>query len=235
MRRFALAACLLISACDSAPPPAPAADTTLAETHGRQNGDYYDYLALGEINVLAKAGGRARREETALILALGDGRTKTLQTRDNCLTPSSKECTLYHLMALWPSRHAFLVHKGYYQGGDFLLIDDRDGQETVLTGLPIFGPDPSRFVVLTADAPGREANIEIYRIADGRPEREWSAGRLDDAQMMWRSLRFVGWDESGINVEVRGTVSDSAAQTSAKYLVAGHDGEWRVTRLEAPK
>src|SRR6185312_2095026 len=116
-----------------------------------------------ERRALALSHGRAERRGERLRLKLSGGRILTLRSRpENCELDNVDRCVNYRFIVDLPSRHAFLVDKGYYEGGDILLIDDTTGRSTILPGLPIFGPDSRELISIdNCVAYGGEYDLQI--------------------------------------------------------------------------
>ena len=107
-------------------------------------------------------------------------------THDNCIG-----CDL---LADLPTRHAFIVQVGYYEGGDVWLIDDRTGQKTVLPAFPEFGPDNSEFITLDNDeAYGEPGSITIWRRQDFGAEVIWHHGA--ELDQVYHLSKLVHWNE----------------------------------------
>jgi len=128
-------------------------------------------------------------------------------------------------MAVWPSRNLYLVHRGYFEGGEYLLVDDRTGEQLVLTGVPEFAPDKKRFISINDEGMnGEESNIEIYRLTDDSlPVREWSA-RASGVALTFLSMRLKEWVGEEIRLEL--LVGQSPAQ-GARLTKRGDD--WQLS------
>src|SRR5262245_40508973 len=110
---IALLTCAFLSQCGS---DATLQDTNIAETHKQKVSNYPKYLEAGEPNVIALSGNRAKRQGNSLVLNLASGKQVTFVTRPTCVPNASAEedCVFYHLMAIWPSRHAYLLSRSYF-------------------------------------------------------------------------------------------------------------------------
>ena len=205
------------------------ADTRLEETHKERFDNYYKYLDAGEANVIALSGKRAKRAGTNLALTLAGGKSVTFVTRPTCV-PNAKtaeeDCIFFHLMAAWPSRHFYLVHKGYWEGGELLLINDRDGQETILEGLPQFGPDKDRFLVLSAQGMDSSAAIRIYKFTDRGPVLEWDTDGFPIFEYAVPTMRQ--WTDTGISIEFRTYRSPKDYDVTGHASLVREDGTWRL-------
>jgi hypothetical protein len=147
-----------------------------------------------ETNVLAHAGARAKREGDALSLATENGGPVVLTNKPGCEDTSDSNCIFFTFAADLASRHAYVVAISYYEGSDFLLIDDRSGRRTEISGAPRFAPgEDALFVTIDNDGEFDGPSIEIWR-------------RTGDTAAPVFSRRsaglttFEGWDAHGIHL-----------------------------------
>ncbi len=96
------------------------------------------------------ASGNARRLGTVLMLKTISGAEVILPNDDSgCPKPPhmvlGSNCVTYTLVADLPSEHLFVVAQLYYEGGGYLLIDDRSGSRLAVPAVPQFAPDHSAF------------------------------------------------------------------------------------------
>ena len=93
-----------------------------------------------------------------------------------CEAGDVPHCALYVLEADQPKSHAWVVEQFFYEGSDFLLIDDRSASRTRLHGMPVFSPDGARFLIAPfsdEDDVGPN-NLEIWRGEGDGAVLEWS-------------------------------------------------------------
>ena len=115
-----------------------------------------------EANVLAHAGARAKREGDALSLTTEHGGPVVLTNKPGCEDETEDNCIFFTLAADLASRHAYVVAISFYEGSDFLLIDDRSGRRTQISGAPRFAPgEDALFVTIDNDGEFDGPNIEI--------------------------------------------------------------------------
>lgn len=151
-----------------------------------------------ETPVLSQTPGRVRREGRKLVLTLSEGSDLVLtdEPQDKDCDDEPAACRVYILAADLPSRHAILVHMGYYEGGDWLLIDDRTGERTLLPSVPHFSPEGERLFVSDIDLAYGDIGIAIWR-REGRVwVKEWSL----DSPFWYAS--FLAWEGDRIDLEL---------------------------------
>jgi hypothetical protein len=104
----------------------------------------------------------------------------------------------------------------FYEGGQFLLVDEHSGEERIIDGLPVGSPDGTRFVTTSLDlVAGHQANrIAIYRVRDGAIEREWA-----EEPRGWGPSE-AEWIEPGV-VRFRRNVIDTNTQPHAVSQAVG--------------
>jgi hypothetical protein len=120
--------------------------------------------------------GRAERHGDDLVLrpARGDGLVFT-DHKQACESDDVSNCIGFALMGHFRKSNAWVLQKFYYEGGSFVLIDDRSGRQISLTGMPVFSPDGKEFLVAPYDEendPGPN-NLEIWRRDGDGAVLEW--------------------------------------------------------------
>jgi len=70
----------------------------------------------------------------------------------------------------------FLISRGFYEGGDYLMVNFETGKVTKIDALPFLSPDQSRFVTTVADlVAGYLPNgIKIWKFTKSDIILEWS-------------------------------------------------------------
>jgi hypothetical protein len=115
---------------------------------------------------------RVWRAGDTLVLRLRGGDTLRLVDRASG-DPAVRE---YHsFQERWADRGMFLIQKQYYEGSEYLLVDDGTGSVTRLPNWPIRAPDGDRFAVLSLDlVAGYGPNtLQVWTFDRGTPTREW--------------------------------------------------------------
>jgi|GEM_PF-4599421 len=97
----------------------------------------------------------------------------------------------YVFLAHVASKHGYLLAITYYEGFDYLWVDDRDGQVSKFCcGAPIFSPDGSRILVVGNTAEGDEAEYtRLFRIQGRRLVQE----KKLDIPFTNAEIDFVKW------------------------------------------
>jgi hypothetical protein len=124
---------------------------------------------------LAVPGAAAYRRDDRLLIRLGRGDTLMLtNSPDSAGVAGASYSYVAHLRAV--AHH--LVEIQYYEGRAFLLISDRSGRRTVISGYPVISPDSSRIVTASVDleAGYDPTEIAIWRVSADSLLPEW---RLD--------------------------------------------------------
>jgi hypothetical protein len=137
----------------------------------------YDNRALEalEPRALLEAGSSASRDGALLRLHLKAGGVKAYRNTPECAADSIHEaaCTQYGLVAHLRDRGLFVVDVRPYEGGSFLLVDERTGRATELPDFPELSADGRlAFVAQNSEAYG-DGGLEVWRRRDGRFIREW--------------------------------------------------------------
>ncbi len=196
-------------------------------------------IATLEPQALAFAKARATRESGSLHLKLSGGDVLNLQNGAGDCSLTAADCLHYIFTADLPARHAFLVLEARYEGGDWILIDDRTGMRTKLDAVPVFSPDNERLLILSQnEAYGGFFGIEIWRRMGDAAVREWSHSLAGDApefggakascpaetfaeNAAWRGNRRIAF-------ELHSSASFGCAEASWPSLIEYGPGGWRL-------
>jgi hypothetical protein len=129
-----------------------------------------------ETQILANAGGRAKRDNANLILNPANGQRLIMADQRAACDNGADGCESFVLMADLPRNHAFVVQNFYYEGSDIFLIDDRTGKQTMLNGMPTFSPDGTEFLVapFSDETDVGDNNLEIWHRQGDAWVIEWA-------------------------------------------------------------
>jgi hypothetical protein len=148
-----------------------------------------------EIPALRTSNGRASRICGELRIRLLNG--KTAVYRDD--TTMSPTFGLYRYVNYQPAIHSHVIHRYFYEGtGAFIVVDDSTGDSRIVFGTPVGSPDGQRFVLTSMrDEAGYDPGmIEIWRIVNRRPEKEFS---YDTDESRWQASDPVWVDSATID------------------------------------
>jgi hypothetical protein len=182
-----------------------------------------------ESDVIVHSGQRAIRKKDSLVLALLAGAPVALTTQHNCAHPTAESCVSYALVADLPSRHAYVVARNYFEGGDFLMIDDRTGKRVPLDGALFFSPDDQMFATVCNDVEFDCADVEIWdRTADGAVSvfKHRKSGDYE--------IAFVDWTQGGIELELRSYAEAGRPARRWKALLHRTGSTWRFEEIKPP-
>jgi hypothetical protein len=131
------------------------------------------FIDSAELVALRTANGKASRVCGELRISLLNGLTRLF--RDD--TTAGLKFGLMRYAGYLKPIHSHVVHRYPYEGtGAFLVVDDSTGDARIVFGMPVASPDGKRFVLTSmVDEAGYDPGmIEIWRIAERRPEKEFS-------------------------------------------------------------
>lgn len=172
---YALVLAIILASCVSVPEGRRADDTQFLRAHEL-------FVTIPNVTAwnavenaaLLRAGMHAQRQSRELTVNLLNGTNRTFENSEDCdKINDTSECRQFFLYAYLPSRHLFLVAEKFYEGGVYLLIDDRGGSVTEISAEPHFGPDEQRFLVIDDDSYGSEWELQIWRRIGDHAELEW--------------------------------------------------------------
>ena len=197
----------------------------------------YDHNPDLESSALLTASGRARRDGDTLYLTPSEATEYILtDSSDDDCEKQITNCETYRLAAYLPTRHAFLVIVGYYEGRSWALVDDRTGEVTDLPGVPHFSPDDQRLFVSDMSLSDGGRNIAIWR-RDGRTWAvEWSRDPVAGATSGdGYFCGFVSWKGDRIDLKFWREWNDDRKPVNPWSAVVTKDGAgWRL-RTTRPK
>ncbi len=109
-----------------------------------------------------------KEKEHTLILKLQNGKTKSYQ---DVLSDSYETAISYNFVGYLDSLNYYVIRLQYYEGGGFMLVDQKDGQEYPISDFPVLSPNGNAFVCAHADvAAGYDPNsLQIWHISSGKP------------------------------------------------------------------
>jgi hypothetical protein len=182
-----------------------------------------------EGQALGLSGGRAKRMGDALSLKLANGKSLKLSSQPkNCELDNVDHCVIYRFVADLPTRHAYLVDEGYYEGGDILLIDDRTGRRTVLPGIPIFGPTSQELISIdNCVAYGGDYDLQVWKRAGDHFVVEWRhvteplTDEVDEEVVSWS-------DPDRIALRFKSTGSTGGPSYQWSGALVRKQGAWRL-------
>lgn len=113
--------------------------------------------------------GVTERHGDRLVVYTGPGRMVFEDQKQACDWGNAQVCAIYDVVASPPGTVA--IRKFGFEGSDCWLIDMASGRKTMLTGVPVFSPDGSRFVI-TDFSNNSDNNLEVW-MRDGM-RLEWA-------------------------------------------------------------
>lgn len=190
-----------------------------------------------EPNAIAAADAAVLRQAHRLVLHLRSGADKTYEDSESCYQNDPKTvatCHAFVLISYVKTRGIFLILKGYYEGADFLLVDDATGDETLINAFPLFSPSGNRVLVLMNGGMDNSVGIEIWRRTDHRFEREWADDPVGASGATPLNYRLDDW-KNETELDLSATVSPSGKLSCVRKIhLSLLDGHWKATVGDVP-
>jgi hypothetical protein len=191
---------VVAAACGGTPEAGPGASTPAPPDFPALHDEVCDTLRNSfrcaraiEARQLPADDGVDRKGDT-LLLALAAGDTVRLVDRRG----DASEVMHYSYQTRWPGAGLMVIQLQYYEGSEYVLVDETTGERTTLPHWPLRAPGGERFAVLSF---GLEAGygpntLQIWDLSDDGPELQWSVEPEDwgPAEGHWEddfTLRFV--------------------------------------------
>lgn len=114
-----------------------------------------------------------RRSGEELVLTLLNGDTLVFKNR----RVDGEGAVVYYFRYFCGDLGYFLISRGFYEGGDYPMINFETGKVTAIDGLPFLSPDQSRFVTTVADfgyGYSSKNGVKIWKFTESEIILEWS-------------------------------------------------------------
>ncbi len=82
----------------------------------------------------------------------------------------------------------FLIEVQYYEGGEFLMVNNTSGNQFLVPAIPAISPDKKRFVSVSIGFPYNFNGIQIWKLISDRLVLEWSYEPENYVE-----FRFIAW------------------------------------------
>jgi hypothetical protein len=155
---------LLLAGCASG--PGDRARLGTAETAAS-----FSRLKEMEPSALAAAGGRVERRGDVLVVRPARGPALSFAAKPECKSPKTEgDCVDYALLAEVRSLGVFVVVRMFYEGGEYLLIDEKTGETTTVDDFPQFSPSGRTIATFGNEENGSEETaVQLW----SRQGRKW--------------------------------------------------------------
>ncbi|OGC85492.1 MAG: hypothetical protein A2142_07545 [candidate division Zixibacteria bacterium RBG_16_48_11] len=150
---------------------------------------------------IPKIENRQLKKHSSYVWRSGDTLALKLESGDTLLLKNDRVdgegTTVHYLRHYCRDLGYFLVYRGYYEGFDYLLINDRTGKQTTLREIPVLSPDARRLVTTVTDlvADYLVNGIQIWRFTDHDLVLEWSfdsGGLIGYSNAVWADSATIG-------------------------------------------
>jgi hypothetical protein len=183
----------LVAPLSARPSSRKAADATQTRTELQTRTRCEHYDDASERACFAQTGNIASRQGSRLDLKLDNGKTKSFtSTFDACEGGQAGACVSYRLAGYFPAHRLVLIDVAAIEGGHWLLVSRRSGNETRLEAPPNFSPGGNRFISVSASEVG-ENGIDIWSNSDP-PKLEWRYRVPEDEYALYRFTEWRGDD-----------------------------------------
>lgn len=114
----------------------------------------------------------AQRAGRTLALKCQNGKSVRLV---NNPTENYDTSVLYEYVATLPGIHHWLIAVRLYEGGYYLLVDQKTGRQTVVWSPPSVSPDGRYFICGSSDVLARyePSGMQVWSMKTGRPQLLW--------------------------------------------------------------
>ena len=176
-----------------------------------------------EADAIAASAGRVRREGPLLEVRLPGGKSVRLRNTTGTVD-ASRYVYLGELAPL--GSHVIGVLPEEIPPLHMLLLDERSGDTTAVTGVPVISPDHKRFLVVPHEVSATN-DVEIWSVASGVPRFEWGTGDEE------RPIDGAWKDDSTVTYRVVSAAGGLKTDTSLTELPF-RGGGWQIATRVAP-
>jgi hypothetical protein len=143
---------------------------------------------IEDANCHQKLKGLFTRSGDTLTLKLNGGKSKTyvgnLAACDGEDVDADK-CLVYKIRGYFPQTQSYLVEKGLYECGDYLVVSRRTGSETVMQEIPVLSPNAKYLLSIDqSEACEREYDIAIWSMLTDPPKLDFK----------YRAKQYESWE-----------------------------------------
>jgi len=216
-----LAGCLTVPVADKAP---------LTERHWAGGASWDAAMVREEQDFLKLPQARARRGAAGLELQLRSGAWHAVPENHRCAGDGGdvlRDCVRKYALQRDTVLQHWLLAVRLYRGEAFALVDEADGSETLLIGLPHRSPDGQAVVAVNAAATGDTVNgIEVWQ-RDSQGLHLVFFHPAGDTER----YRFVDWVTGSLaRLTVQACPDRAACQPPREAVLARRGAGWQLIR-----
>jgi hypothetical protein len=192
-------------------------------------------LDVRELVCLRELGKLASRKGDVLTLRLENGTSKAYRTDIKaCQTDDAQHCFRYWLAGYHPVARVYSIAIKYYEGSGVELVSARTGKTLLLSGVPYFSNDGSRFVVIDNDyAHGGENDLAIGSTVGDLLALQWQHA-WQEGLVEWRHQRWIDNDHVALSAFPADS-EQKCPDNDCDAILVRFNGGWAVKRIPAPK
>lgn len=228
IRRLGLVGLLVLQSADSGAVAATAKEMPGLCRFEEKETDKQEARTRQEAECLARVPGLAKRDGKILELATESGAPVRFENGDdNCDT--FEKCAFYSLRNYFPALKLYAVHVGYYEGHEWIVVEQRTGQQYRMPEEPHLSP-AGRSIASVSPSEGHNWNgIEIWSVTSSGLSRV-----LRFAPFTHTLYKYKTWDgEDRLKLNATMFASSSARELEADVNRKG--GVWRVRHIKQPR
>ncbi|MEM6966281.1 MAG: SH3 domain-containing protein [Bacteroidota bacterium] len=167
---------------------------------------------------------RVQQDEMTLTLALLTGEQMVLK---NDTTPMGVDSYFVRVYSHYiPQLGFFVIDNIYHEGGNYSLINDKSGKETIIQGFPKPSADFKHIVTTNADAEaGFEFNgIEVYGYPDGRFAKVFE----EEVEASFEPHTPIWVDNKTVEVTMVPTTYNNTDRPKKIKITQNDSGKWEI-------
>jgi hypothetical protein len=204
-----------------------AIDKKISKCPSEDINDARKNYAIEQVKI-SRTGGRVVRDGLRLELRAGK---RLVVLKDDC--SDSESYARYSFEGHLTDISYLLVSVTSYEGGGYLLINERSGTQESISGTPLVSPDKKRIVTTSMDFMAGYSNktIEVWRLTVAGLEEEYSYDTFKENVCGASNARWL--DNKTIEFTFKCAVSDTSdLATTTKATLIMRRGKWELLKLK---
>ena len=166
------------------------------------------------------------RKGDELTLELDNGKSKTYTgNRAACDgdNTDAEKCLVYTVRRYFPQIRSYVVEQGYYECGNYLIVNRHSGTETTMKEIPVLSPN-AKYLILTdqSDACDRDFEIGLWSTQTDTLKLEFQ----------YNAKRYENWEVKGwkddTHIEMKAFIGDDPSYQQSAELVRKESGSWSL-------
>jgi len=150
-----------------------------------------------EPNAINSARSSAARDGDRLLLYMESGESKTYTNRPECKIESKESaCQKFSLVGYIRSQHLFIVAQLDYENAEYIIVDDRTGNESIFRAFPELSSSGQYAVVILENDEQVGFGLQIWRREGTQFVLDWSGSPFISG--IYTTYKLLQWPKDAL-------------------------------------